>query len=99
MAMVRAEQAVALAGSLQQRQAGCLPLLSLCAAAPTPLCTYKSPTLDVNNGVGTRIHCAAAWPAEQARSPPAACSSNARVTDAHKLLTGSLLSLHSNKLP
>ena len=60
MAVVHAEQAVALSRSLQQRQAGCLPLLSLRAAAPGPLCTYKSPILDVSKRVGTGIHCAAA---------------------------------------
>ena len=43
MAVVHAEQAVALSRSLQQRQAGCLPLLGLCAASPRPLCTYNHP--------------------------------------------------------
>ena len=84
MAVVHAEQAVALSRSLQQRQAGCLPLLSLRAAAPGPVCTCKSPMLDVNNGVETVY---TMWqPDRQSRlcPPPTACSSNARVTDVHK---------------
>ena len=53
MTVVHAEQAVPLSGSLQQRQAGCLPLLGLCAATPGPLCTCEAPKLDVSDGTET----------------------------------------------
>ena len=79
MAVVHAEQAEALARSLQQRQASGLPLLTLCAAAPGLLCTCKPPMLDVSHDAETGRHYAAACPAEQAQSPPTACSSIAKV--------------------
>ena len=56
MAVVCAEQAVAFARSLQQRQAGSPPLLSLCATGSGPLCTCELCMLDVNSGLENGVY-------------------------------------------